>query len=62
LPDGAALDSETAFADGSAPDSETASRTSPFAAVERWHANYLPVYFAWALVVVLAFPPLFSFA
>ena len=34
----------------------------PFAAVERWQTGYLPVYGAWATVVVLAFPPLFDFA
>lgn len=30
--------------------------------VERWQTRYLPVYAAWAAIVVLAFPPLFSFA
>jgi hypothetical protein len=34
----------------------------PFAAVERWQTRYLPVYGAWAAVVVLLFPPLFGFA
>jgi hypothetical protein len=33
-----------------------------FAAIERWQARYLPVLFAWAAVVVAAFPPLFAFA
>ena len=34
---------------------------TPFAALERWQTNYLPVYAAWAWIVVLAFPPLFSY-
>jgi hypothetical protein len=34
----------------------------PFTAVERWQTRYLPVYGAWAAVVVLLFPPLFGFA
>ncbi len=33
-----------------------------FAAVERWQTGYLPVYAAWATVVVVVFPPLFGFA
>ena len=33
-----------------------------FDAVERWQTRYLPVYAAWAAVVVLVFPPAFSFA
>ncbi len=33
----------------------------PFAALERWQTNYLPVYSAWAAFVVIAFPPLFGF-
>jgi hypothetical protein len=33
-----------------------------FSAIERWQARYLPVLFAWAAVVVAAFPPLFAFA
>jgi hypothetical protein len=37
-------------------------RRTPFADLERWQTNYLPVYAAWAWVVVLVFPPLFSFA
>lgn len=35
---------------------------TPFAALERWQTNYLPVYAGWAWIVVLAFPPLFHFA
>ena len=33
-----------------------------FGALERWQTGYLPVYLAWALVVVIAFPPIFGFA
>ncbi len=33
-----------------------------FAALERWQVTYLPVYSAWAGVVVIVFPPLFGFA
>ncbi|WP_029288406.1 permease prefix domain 1-containing protein [Cellulomonas sp. HZM] len=33
-----------------------------FDAVERWQTRYLPVYAAWAAVVVLVFPPAFSWA
>ena len=33
----------------------------PFAALERWQTDYLPVYSAWAAVVVVVFPPLFHF-
>lgn len=36
-------------------------RRAPFAAIERWQTGYLPVYAAWAWVVVLVFPPLFDF-
>jgi hypothetical protein len=34
---------------------------TPFAALERWQTGYLPVYAAWAWIVVLVFPPLFSY-
>ena len=37
-------------------------RRTPFAALERWQTGYLPVYAAWAWIVVLVFPPLFGFA
>jgi hypothetical protein len=37
-------------------------RQSPFTALERWQTAYLPVYAVWAWIVVLAFPPLFSYA
>ncbi len=36
-------------------------RHRPFAALERWQTGYLPVYAAWAWIVVLVFPPLFNF-
>jgi hypothetical protein len=36
-------------------------RHTPFAALERWQTGYLPVYAAWAWIVVLAFPPLFGY-
>ncbi|HEV6955108.1 MAG TPA: permease prefix domain 1-containing protein [Promicromonospora sp.] len=34
----------------------------PFAEAERWQTQYLPVYAAWATIVVVAFGPLFAFA
>jgi hypothetical protein len=36
-------------------------RHTPFAALERWQTGYLPVYAAWAWIVVLLFPPLFDY-
>lgn len=36
-------------------------RRTPFAALERWQTGYLPVYAGWAWIVVLLFPPLFSY-
>ena len=38
-----------------------ARRRTPFAAVEHWQTAYLPVYAAWAWIVVLTFPPLFGY-
>jgi hypothetical protein len=38
-----------------------ARRRTPFAALERWQTGYLPVYAVWAWIVVLLFPPLFSY-
>ena len=35
--------------------------TAPFATLERWQLGYLPVYSVWAALVVIAFPPLFSY-
>jgi len=36
-------------------------RKRPFAQLERWQTAYIPVYGAWAAVVVVALPPLFGF-
>jgi hypothetical protein len=36
-------------------------RRATFTALERWQTRYLPVYAAWAAVVVVAFPPVFGF-
>jgi hypothetical protein len=36
-------------------------RRTSFGTLERWQTNYLPVYAAWAWIVVLAFPPLFHY-
>jgi hypothetical protein len=33
----------------------------PFADLERWQTNYLPVFAVWAAIVVIAFPPLFRY-
>ena len=33
-----------------------------FASVERWQTSYVPVYSAWATLVVIVFPLLFAFA
>ena len=35
---------------------------APFALLERWQTNYLPVYAAWAAIVVIVFPPAFGYA
>ncbi|MFA6474236.1 MAG: permease prefix domain 1-containing protein [Patescibacteria group bacterium] len=32
-----------------------------FAHIERWQTNYIPVYAAWASLVIFLFPPLFGF-
>ena len=32
-----------------------------FADLERWQTNYLPVYAAWAAIVVIVFPPVFRY-
>ena len=37
-------------------------RRVPFARVERWQTGYLPVYLAWAAILVFVFPPVFGFA
>ncbi|MDE0268421.1 MAG: hypothetical protein OXI96_05215 [Acidimicrobiaceae bacterium] len=38
-------------------------RTSPkmFVTIERWQTSYMPVYAAWALIVIVVFPPAFGF-
>jgi uncharacterized protein YjiS (DUF1127 family) len=36
-------------------------RRTPFVALERWQTGYLPVYGAWAWIVVLVFPPVFDY-
>jgi hypothetical protein len=33
-----------------------------FTALEKWQTDYLPVYGAWAAIVVILFPPLFGFS
>jgi hypothetical protein len=33
----------------------------PFAALERWQTDYLPVFAAWAAIVVIVFPPVFGY-
>ena len=33
-----------------------------YAQLERWQTSYVPVYLAWAIVVVVVFPPVFAFA
>jgi hypothetical protein len=35
---------------------------SPFRKLEQWQTDYLPVYAAWAWIVVFAFPPIFGYA
>ena len=36
-------------------------RKTPFERLERWQTGYLPVYLAWAAIVVVVFPPVFQF-
>jgi hypothetical protein len=33
----------------------------PFTSLEKWQTDYLPVYGAWAVIVVILFPPLFRY-
>ena len=35
-------------------------RRGSFADLERWQTDYLPVYAAWAAIVVIVFPPVFG--
>ncbi len=37
-------------------------RTVAFGRLERWQTGYLPIYLAWAAVILLVFPPVFGFA
>ena len=32
-----------------------------FTSLEKWQTDYLPVYSAWAAIVVILFPPLFRY-
>lgn len=34
---------------------------APFAAIEKWQTDYLPLYAAWAALVLIGVPPLFGF-
>jgi hypothetical protein len=36
-------------------------RRGPFAVLEQWQIAYLPVYSAWAALVVIVFPPVFGY-
>lgn len=36
-------------------------RRGSFTSLERWQTDYLPVYAAWAAIVVIVFPPLFRY-
>jgi hypothetical protein len=36
-------------------------RRGPFTSLEKWQTDYLPVYGAWAAMVVILFPPLFRY-
>lgn len=36
-------------------------KRGPFTRLERWQTDYLPVYAAWAAIVVIVFPPLFRY-
>ncbi|MEU1971594.1 permease prefix domain 1-containing protein [Microbacterium sp. NPDC019599] len=37
-------------------------QATPFSSVERWQTAYVPVYLAWATIVVVVFPPVFGYA
>jgi hypothetical protein len=37
-------------------------RRGSFTSLERWQTDYVPVYAVWAAIVVIVFPPLFSYA
>lgn len=36
-------------------------RKTPFERLERWQTGYVPVYLAWAAIVVVVFPPVFQY-
>jgi hypothetical protein len=36
-------------------------QSGSFAELERWQTNYIPVYAAWAAIVVIVFPPVFHY-
>ncbi|WP_127819784.1 permease prefix domain 1-containing protein [Microbacterium sp. CPCC 204701] len=36
-------------------------RKTPFERLERWQTGYIPVYLAWAAIVVVVFPPAFQY-
>jgi hypothetical protein len=36
-------------------------RRGPFTTLEQWQTGYLPVYGAWAAIVVIVFPPMFAY-
>jgi len=36
-------------------------RRAPFERLERWQTGFIPVYLAWAAIVVVVFPPLFAY-
>ncbi|MFE5409405.1 permease prefix domain 1-containing protein [Microbacterium sp. NPDC056569] len=38
-----------------------AMQRAPFERLERWQTGFIPVYLAWAAIVVVVFPPLFSY-
>ena len=37
------------------------TRRGSFTRLERWQTNYLPIYAAWAAIVVIVFPPVFGY-
>jgi hypothetical protein len=37
-------------------------RSVAFGRLERWQTGYLPVYLAWATIILLLFPPVFRYA
>lgn len=39
-----------------------AMHRAPYERLERWQTGFMPVYLAWAAIVVVVFPPVFAFA